>query len=308
MRVLVALGGNALLRKGEPPTAEAQRANVRIAAANLAPIAGEHDLVISHGNGPQVGLLALQAASFLEVAPYPLDLLGAQTEGMIGYMIEQELGNLLPIEVPIATMLSMVEVDPADPAFLNPTKPIGPVYSESDAARLSAEKGWAVAKNGNGWRRVVASPRPKRIFETRPIRWLLERGCIVICGGGGGIPTAYTEDGRLVGIEAVVDKDLASCVLATELGADIFLMATDADGVYLDWGTPQARRVARISPEELQSMTFEAGSMGPKAMAAAEFVLNTGRPAAIGSLEDLQGMLDGTGGTRVEQGASLVIA
>lgn len=308
MRVLVALGGNALLRRGEPPTAEAQRANVRIAAASLAPIAEEHDLVISHGNGPQVGLLALQAASFLEVAPYPLDLLGAQTEGMIGYMIEQELGNLLPVDVPFATMLSMVEVDPADPAFQSPRKPIGPVYSEEDAVRLAEEKGWAVARDGEGWRRVVASPRPRRIFETRPIRWLLERGCIVICGGGGGIPTAYTEDGRLVGIEAVVDKDLASSVLASDLGADMFLMATDADGVYLDWGTPNARRLARISPEELQGMRFEAGSMGPKAAAAAEFVLNTGRPAAIGALGALQGMLDGTAGTRVERGATLLLA
>ncbi|MGH9317540.1 MAG: carbamate kinase, partial [Thermoanaerobaculia bacterium] len=186
MRIVVALGGNALLRRGEPMTAANQRANVRVAAEVLAPIAREHQLVIAHGNGPQVGLLALQASAYPEVEAYPLDVLGAETEGMIGYMIEQELGNLLPFEVPFATLLTMIEVDPKDPAFAKPDKPIGPVYIEAQARRLASERGWTVAADAAGFRRVVPSPQPKRIFEIRPIQWLLERGVIVICAGGGG--------------------------------------------------------------------------------------------------------------------------
>src|SRR5690606_31475566 len=278
----IALGGNTLLRRGEPPTADVQRRNVRRAAEAIAPLAFDHQLVISHGNGPQVGFLALQAAAYADVTPYPLDVLGAQTEGMIGYIIEQELGNLLPFEVPLATVLTQVEVDPADPAFRRPTKPIGPVYDAAEAARLAADCGWIIAPDGNGWRRVVPSPRPKRIFEIRPIRWLVEQGCIVICAGGGGIPTMYLPDGRLMGVEAVVDKDLASSVLARELDADLLLMATDADGIYLDWGTPRARRVTQIAAQDLLDMRFEEGSMGPKATGAAEFVLATGRTAVIG--------------------------
>ncbi|HWZ08140.1 MAG TPA: carbamate kinase, partial [Bradyrhizobium sp.] len=238
MRIVVALGGNALLRRGEPMTAEAQRANVQIAAAALAAIQPGNELVITHGNGPQVGLLALQGAAYKPDEVYPLDVLGAQTEGMIGYMIEQELGNLLPFEVPFATMLTMVEVDRDDPGFTNPTKFIGPVYSDGEAQRLKAEKGWTMKQDGDKWRRVVASPQPKRIFEIRPIKWLLEKGTIVIAAGGGGIPTVY-EPGRLLrGIEAVIDKDLCSELLARELDADFFIMATDADAVYIDWGKP----------------------------------------------------------------------
>lgn len=308
MRILVALGGNALLRRGEPPTADAQRRNVRRAAEALAPLVLEHQLVISHGNGPQVGLLALQSAAFADLTPYPLDVLGAQTEGMIGYLIEQELGNLVPADIPFATVLTQVEVDPADPAFLAPSKPIGPVYGAAEAARLAATFGWAIARDGAGWRRVVASPRPRRIFEIRPIRWLMERGCVVICAGGGGIPTILGPDGRLVGVEAVVDKDLASAVLARELAVDLFVMATDADGVYLDWGTPHARRLARASPRALLAMEFAAGSMGPKVEAAAEFVLATGRPAVIGALEDVPRMAVGTAGTRVEPDAATTFA
>src|SRR5215213_3096848 len=189
MLVVIALGGNAILRRGEPMTADHQRANVRIAARALAPIAAEHQLVIGHGNGPQVGLLALQGAAYTRVETYPLDVLGAQTEGMIGYMIEQELGNLLPFERPLATLLTMIEVDPEDPAFKDPTKFIGPVYDEAVAKRLAAEKGWSIKQDGSKWRRVVASPLPKRIFEIRPVKWLLEKGVVVICAGGGGIPT-----------------------------------------------------------------------------------------------------------------------
>src|SRR5450759_5630884 len=220
--IVVALGGNALLKRSEPMTAEAQRANVKIACKALAPLAEEHELVVAHGNGPQVGLLALQAAAYTAVEAYPLDVLGAQTQGMIAYMVEQELGNLLPFEKPIATILTMTEVDPDDPAFRNPTKFVGPCYSRDEAEALSADKGWVCKPDGDTWRRVVASPEPKRIFEMRPIRWLLERGSVVICAGGGGIPTVYLPDGTrtLVGIEAVIDKDLAAELLAREVLVD----------------------------------------------------------------------------------------
>lgn len=304
MRVIVALGGNALMRRGEPLAVEPQRRNVAAAARALAPVALRHQLVISHGNGPQVGLLALQSAAYLGVKPYPLDVLGAQSEGMIGYMIEQELGNLLPFEVPIATILTMVEVDPGDPAFANPTKPIGPEYSEAEARRLSAEKGWTVRPDGERWRRVVPSPFPKRIFEIRPIRWLLETGTIVICAGGGGIPTMYLPGTRtLVGAEVVIDKDHASSLLAAELEADVFVMATDANAVYLDWGTPAARPLRHATPDELSRHAFAAGSMGPKVEAACEFVRRTGKRAVIGALDEVEGMVEGTAGTQVERGA-----
>ncbi|HYG61363.1 MAG TPA: carbamate kinase [Thermoanaerobaculia bacterium] len=303
MRILVALGGNALLRRGEEMTAENQRKNVRTAAEALAPLAEGNQLVISHGNGPQVGLLALQGAAYEKVAPYPLDVLGAQTEGMIGYMIEQELGNILPFEQPFATILSMVEVDPEDPAFQNPTKPIGPLYPEEEARRLEAEKGWAMAPDGDKFRRVVASPKPRRIFEIRPVKWLLEHGCIVICAGGGGIPTMYAPGRKLRGAEAVVDKDLASALLARELEADFFIMATDADAVYLDWGKPEQRAIRRASPQALAELDFASGSMGPKVEAAVEFAERTGKTAAIGALSDLVRMTRGEAGTLVTQEA-----
>ena len=248
MLIVTALGGNALLRRGQAMTAENQRENVRVAARSLAPVAARHDLVVGHGNGPQVGLLALQGAAYEQVETYPLDVLGAQTEGMIGYMIEQELGNLLPFERPFATLLTMVEVDPADPAFADPTKFIGPVYDKDEADRLAAEKGWVVKPDGPKWRRVVASPEPKRIFELRPIKWLLERNTIVIAAGGGGIPAAYQPGTQrtLGGVECVIDKDLATELLARELGADLYVMLTDADAVYVDWGSrPSARCAGR---------------------------------------------------------------
>ncbi len=299
MRILVALGGNALLRRGEPMTADNQRKNVRTAAEALAPLCREHELVISHGNGPQVGLLALQGAAYSEVSPYPLDVLGAQTEGMIGYMIEQELGNILPFEQPLATILSMVEVDPNDPAFDHPTKPIGPVYTREEAERLAAEKGWTMAPDGDKFRRVVASPRPQRIFQIRPVKWLLEKGCIVICAGGGGIPTMYRPGRQLRGAEAVVDKDLASSLLARELEADLFIMATDADAVYLDWGKPTQRAIRRASPAALRELQFPTGSMGPKIEAAIEFAEATGKTAAIGALQDILAISEGKAGTIV---------
>lgn len=297
MRIVVALGGNALLQRGEPLTAANQRENVKIAARQIAPLVEDNELVISHGNGPQVGLLALQADAYREVDPYPLDVLGAQTEGMIGYMIEQELGNRLPFEQPFATILTMVEVDPADPAFRHPSKPIGPVYTEEQARALAEKHGWSVARDNEHWRRVVPSPLPQRVFEIRPIRWLLERGVVVICTGGGGIPTMYHDDGTLVGAEVVIDKDHASALLARELAAEMLIMATDVDGVYLDWGTPEARRINSTTPEELDAHDFAGGSMGPKVEAACAFVRETGGRAAIGSLADLEQMVGGRAGT-----------
>jgi carbamate kinase len=282
-------------------TAEVQRHNVRRAAQALAPLTRHHQLIISHGNGPQVGLLALQAAAYTAIDAYPLDILDAQTEGMIGYLIEQELRNLLPLESPVATVLTMVEVDPHDPAFQHPTKFIGPVYDEPEAKRLAALHGWVVRPDGNQWRRVVPSPLPQRIFEMRPILWLLEHGTVVICTGGGGIPTMYRPDGArlLVGVEAVVDKDLASALLAQELAATLLVMATDVDGVYLDWQTPHARLLRHTTPDELARYEFAAGSMGPKVMAACWFVRQTGQRAAIGALADLEKLVTGKAGTQV---------
>jgi carbamate kinase len=298
MRIVVALGGNALLRRGQPMTAENQRENVKIAAQALAPIATGNQLVISHGNGPQVGLLALQSEAYDQVEAYPLDILGAQTEGMIGYMIEQELGNLLPITVPFATILTMVEVDPEDPAFDNPSKPIGPIYTQERAAELARQKGWTVKPDGEHWRRVVPSPEPHRIFEMRPIHWLLEKNTIVICAGGGGIPTAYDEDRNLRGVEVVIDKDRASALLAFELDADLLILATDTDGVYLNWGTDDAKKIEQFTPEEIEHYEFDSGSMGPKVEAAANFVRRTGQRAVIGALADLEAMVAGKAGTQ----------
>lgn len=299
MRIVIALGGNALLQRGQPMTAENQRTNVRLAAERIAQVAPGNELVVAHGNGPQVGLLALQAAAYAEVAPYPLDVLGAQTEAMIGYVIEQELGNLLPFEQPLATLLTQVEVDRNDPAFQHPTKPIGPIYDRETAERLADEKGWAIAPDGDMFRRVVASPKPKRIFEIRPIRTLLEQGTIVICAGGGGIPTMYDEHGKLHGVEAVIDKDLASALLAQDLGADLLVIATDVDGVYADWGTPTQRRLGAVTADELLGLDLPAGSMGPKVAAACGFARTTGNEAVIGSLTDIADIVTGTAGTRV---------
>jgi carbamate kinase len=308
VRVVVALGGNALLRRGEPLTAENQRANARVACKALAPVALEHELVISHGNGPQVGLLALQGSAYTEVDPYPLDLLGAQTEGMIGYLIQQELGNELPFEKRLASLLTLVEVDANDPAFGDPTKPIGPIYSEEDADRLASEKGWVFKPDGDSFRRVVPSPLPQRIFGLEPVEWLLEHDCVVICAGGGGIPVMYTDEpapaGRqLVGVEAVIDKDLASALLAKDLNADDLAIVTDVDAVYEGWGTPEQRAIRRATPEALAGTEFAAGSMGPKVKAACSFVEETGGLAVIGSIADTPALLRGEAGTVVTRDA-----
>jgi carbamate kinase len=290
-----------LLKRGEPMNAEVQRANVRLAAQALAPVAKTNQLVISHGNGPQVGLLALQGASYRAVEAYPLDVLGAETEGMIGYMIEQELGNLLPFDVPFATLLTMVEVKADDPGFQNPTKFVGPIYQKPEADRMAAEKGWIFKQDGAAWRRVVASPQPQRIFEIRPVKWLLDHGTIVICAGGGGIPTMYEPGAnrKLAGVEAVIDKDLCSELLARELDADLLVLLTDADAVYVDWGKPTQRPIRRTSPDALAGISFAAGSMGPKVEAACRFAAATGKRAAIGALSDLNLIIAGEAGTTV---------
>ena len=304
MRVVVALGGNALLRRGQALSADNQRTNVRAACMALAPVAREHELVVSHGNGPQVGLLALQGAAYTAVDAYPLDVLDAQTEGMIGYMIEQELGNELPLERHLATLLTMIEVDPTDPAFGRPSKPIGPLYDAAEAARLEREKGWRFMADGDSMRRAVPSPAPKRIFGIHVIRALLDQGVVVICAGGGGIPTCYDDEQapagrRLRGVEAVIDKDLASALLAIEIGADALAIVTDVDAVYADWGTPRQRAIRAATPAELGAAEFAAGSMAPKVRAACWFAERTGGFAVIGSIGDTEALLSGEAGTRV---------
>lgn len=301
MRLVVALGGNALLKRGEPMTAETQRANVARAATSLAAlIDAGHQIVVTHGNGPQVGLIALQAAAGPKDGAYPLDILGAESEGMIGYLIEQELRNLLRDRVSIATLLTQVRVDPADPAFQHPSKPIGPVYEEASARRLQAERGWTVKLDGDKWRRVVASPEPLEILEIKVISLLIERNVVVVCTGGGGIPVVARRDGSLVGIEAVIDKDRASALLAQQIDADMLLLLTDVDAVYRDFGTPRARQIARVGAQAFSADQFAAGSMRPKVEAATRFASHAGKSAAIGRLEDAMAMLAGTAGTLIE--------
>jgi carbamate kinase len=299
MRLVIALGGNALLRRGQPLSADNQLENIRRAAAQLARVASSHELVLTHGNGPQVGLLALQSAAYTAVETYPLDVLGAQTDGMIGYLLEQELANLLPSRT-ITTLLTRVEVDPKDPAFAKPTKPIGPVYTQDEAKRVAAEKHWVMAPDGASFRRVVASPQPLRVLGLDPIRWLLERGALVIAAGGGGIPVIRGADGHsLQGAEAVIDKDLCSGVLARELQADCLVIATDVAAVFVDWGLPSQRALGKVTPETLKKYTFPAGSMGPKIDAACRFVQASGKRAVIGSLDQIEAMLAGEAGTQI---------
>lgn len=298
MRIVVALGGNALLKRGEPMTHDVQRANIQVAAQALAPVARQHQLVLAHGNGPQVGLLALQASAYKEVEAYPLDVLGAQTEGMIGYMIEQELVSRLPGKN-VATLLTQIEVAPDDPAFLRPVKPIGPSYTAAEAQRLAQARGWTVGVDGKAWRRVVPSPEPRRVLELATIRLLVDAGVIVVCAGGGGIPVVVTPAGGIHGVEGVIDKDLAAALLARELRADALLLLTDVDAVYRGWNTPGARPFPSTTPRELRQHRFAPGSMGPKVEAACRFVEATGGLAGIGRLEDAAEILEGRRGTAV---------
>lgn len=299
MRVIVALGGNALLRRGEPLDAAVQRRNVERAAAAIATIARDHRVIVTHGNGPQIGLLALQAEAYAGARSYPLDILGAESEGMIGYLIEQELINALPGQ-PVATLLTQIEVDPRDPAFKAPTKPIGPVYAAHEAERLAAERGWTVASDGAHFRRVVPSPQPQRILELSTVRLLVEAGVLVVCAGGGGIPVVV-QDGAVCGVEGVIDKDAAAALLAESIAADALLLLTDVDAVYMNWGQPEARPIGRTTPIALRAMTFESGSMAPKVDAACRFVERTDKCAAIGAIEHAGQLLYGKAGTVIKQ-------
>jgi len=310
VRVLVALGGNALLRRGQDMTIENQTENVAVACDHLAPVARAHELVISHGNGPQVGLLALEAAAYTPVPAYPLDVLGAESQGMIGYLVERELANRLPPDRPVVTVLTMIEVDGSDPAFQSPSKPIGPLYSAEDAAALERDRGWTFRPDGDHVRRVVPSPQPKRVVEIRQIGWLLQAGCVVICAGGGGIPVASDGARQVSGVEAVIDKDRASALLARDVQADVLVMATDTPEVYLDYGGPAQRAVTAVHPDALLPAhrdEFAAGSMLPKVEAAAEFALRTGRPAVIGQLADIDALVAGRAGTRISTDVADVV-
>jgi carbamate kinase len=297
--VVAALGGNALIRRGQRPDESVQRTNLRTAAASLAQVADAHRLVITHGNGPQVGLLALQGEAYRDASPYSLDVLDAETEGMIGYLLTQELGAHLTPERLVA-LLTQVVVDPKDPAFDHPTKPIGPVYDRATAeARAAAGGGWPIVPDGEGWRRVVASPQPLDIVELPAIRILVEAGLVVTCVGGGGIPVVPAPGGGYRGVEAVIDKDLATALLAQRLGADVLVMLTDVDAVYDGWGTPAARRVERATVAEARAMDLPAGSMAPKVEAACRFVEAGGRYAVIGNLDDALALAAGAAGTIV---------
>ena len=296
-RVVAALGGNALLRPGEPLEADLQRVNVERAAVTLGALAVDYDLVVTHGNGPQVGLLALQAAAYTEVKPYPLDVLDAETEGMIGYLLEESLRSVQPDRA-VATLLTQIVVDPSDPAFQHPTKPIGPFYGEAEAKQVATSLGWTMAPAGDSYRRVVASPEPREIVELATIELLVDAGTIVVGAGGGGIPVVRGDRG-LRGVEAVIDKDLASALLAEQLGARFLLLLTDVEAVERDWGTAHAEKIGHTTPGALRSMRFEQGSMAPKVEAACRFVEATDGIAAIGSLGDAPALMRGEAGTHV---------
>ena len=295
---VVALGGNALLRRGEPATAANQLRAARDAATVLGPVSERARLVITHGNGPQVGLLALKEDAYADGVPYPLDVLDAESGGQIGYVVEMELDNAIDHQDTV-TVLTRVLVDAADSAFGAPTKFIGPVYDEQRAHALAAERGWVVKADGEHWRRVVPSPEPKQIIQLGAIRRLVDGGFLVVCVGGGGVPVIAVDGGH-AGVEAVIDKDLASALLAAGLQADVLVLATDVDAVYTGWGTPAQRAVARATPGWLRAQAFAGGSMGPKVEAVCRFVEATGRRAAIGELEAIPELIAGTGGTQVD--------
>ncbi len=300
MRIVLGLGGNALLLRNEAPEAETQRRNVEKAVAAIAPLARRHQLVITHGNGPQIGLLALQSASYRTSGPYPLDLLGAESQGMIGYLLDLALANALP-DRRIATLLTEVEIDPKDPALAAPKKPIGPLYSEGEARRIAAGSGWTMMREEKGWRRAVASPMPQRIRQTQTIKLLLDAGVILVCTGGGGVPVVASNACGLRGVEAVIDKDHASALLAGALAADLLLLLTDVRAVWSRWPPEEGEPIGRTTPKALAAFAFAEGSMKPKVEAACRFVEKTGRVAAIGAIEDAEAIVDGSAGTRIER-------
>jgi carbamate kinase len=301
MKIVVALGGNALLKRGEPMTEAVQRSNIRKAALSLVTlIHASHRLIITHGNGPQVGLIALQADAGPEDGQYPLDVLGAESQGMIGYLIEQELRNLLPRDALVASVLTQVVVSSADEAFLHPSKPIGPVYGEGEARSLMASKGWTCALDGKKWRRVVASPDPLEILQLASIATLVDHGVTVICAGGGGVPVTRSAAGKLEGVEAVIDKDFTSQLLAQHLDVDMLLLLTDVDAVYVNYGSANSAAISRMGPDPESANSFDAGSMGPKVEAATRFAMATGRNAGIGRIEDAAAIVVGNAGTIVQ--------
>jgi carbamate kinase len=303
VRIVIGLGGNALLPRGAPLTHEVQRGTIRRAAAALAQVARGHEIVVTHGNGPQVGLLAIQDQT-PGLGGFSLDVLGAETEGMIGYQLAQELRNELPGRSVVA-LLTQVEVHPEDPAFRHPTKPVGPVYPKTRADAVAKAKGWMMAPEGDGFRRVVASPRPLRVLEIDALRLLVEAGTLVVCAGGGGIPVVFDRSGCLHGVDAVVDKDRSAVLVATELEADMLLLLTDVPAVYAGWGTPSQRALGSVTTAELRRLAREEwaiGSMGPKAEAAADFVERTGGSAAIGALDQAAAIVRGEAGTGVVSG------
>lgn len=299
MRVVVALGRNSLLRRGEPPEAEIQERHVGAAVEALVPLARDHDLVVAYGDGPQLGLFTLEGAQDSSLShPYPFDVLGAQTQGMIGYWLLQALENELPGQQ-IVSLICQTLVDADDPAFQNPTKFVGPVYQEDDARRLAIQRGWQVRQDGSSWRRVVASPEPQALVEMPTIRTLLGDGAVVVCAGGGGIPVRRSASGRLHGADAVVDMHLTAAMLARDLGADALLLLTDVSAVETASGRDNAKPIHRSSPSALRSQNFPSGSMGPKVDAACRFVESTGKVAGIGRLEHAVDLLDGNAGTFV---------
>ncbi|WP_240206259.1 carbamate kinase [Vibrio sp. CyArs1] len=297
--IVVALGGNALLKRGEPLEAEVQRHNIEIAVKTISEIVLQYNVVLVHGNGPQVGLLALQGLEYKKVSPYPLDVLGSETQGMIGYMLMQEFKNQMPSKN-ITCMLTQMTVDPADPAFKDPTKFIGPVYDKQEACELAEKYNWTVKPDGDYFRRVVPSPLPTGIVEHEAITSLIDEGHLVICTGGGGIPVTH-KDGKLVGVEAVIDKDMSAAFLAKQLHADRLLILTDADAVYLDWGKPTQHALRATTPSELSRYQFDEGSMGPKIDASCEFINQGGQMVGIGALQDGLRILEGTAGTTISK-------
>lgn len=278
---------------------EVQQTNVRMACQQIAKVLPGNELIITHGNGPQVGLIALQQNAYTDVPMYPLDAIGAESVGMIGYMIARELTNVVPRSITVTNVLTQTEIDPNDPAFKQPTKPIGPIYTKEEAEKLSQTHGWTMASDNDKFRRVVASPDPKRILGLSALKTLIENGHLVVCCGGGGVPVYFDQKGQLIGAEAVIDKDLASSLLAISVNADLFVIATDVDGVYTDWGKPSQSLIRQIDAISLRKLTFARGSMAPKVEASCRFVEKTGKAAIIGALDQIEKIIDGKSGTLV---------